>query len=71
MYDGNRNCIGKAELRKTLYVEFMKHKQQLKIFWGRKAQYEPVLTQNISRRVLSIANLLHEFRQARVSRDDS
>ena len=43
MYGGNRNYIHKAELRKTLYIECMQHKQQLKIFFfGRKAQYEAV-----------------------------
>ena len=32
MYGDKCNFIDKAELRKTLYIEFMKHKQQLKIF---------------------------------------
>ena len=31
MHGGDRNYIDKAELRKTLCIEFMKHKQQLTI----------------------------------------
>ena len=31
MPGGNRSCIDKAELRKTLYIECMKHNWQLEV----------------------------------------
>ena len=49
MSGGNRSYIGKTELRKIFYMEFMKHNRQLKDeFRGREAQYEAVSTQNPS-----------------------